>query len=215
MPPPTSALIDDALKQQLGEVLCKLDRDVVVMTVKDDSNQNCIEMSEFLAVIASLSPHIQIKTLNKGSDPTLEAEIEGNLLPVAALYDEKGVSARVRFHGVPGGQEINSFVLALYNCAGPGQALEQTMVEAVGTISEKVDIKVCISLACHHCPGTVVACQRVALLNPNVTASMVDARLYPDLLAKYNIERVPALIVNDSKVLVGTKNIQQLCDLFD
>lgn len=215
MTAPISSLIDDELKQQLADVLCKLERDVVVVTVKDSTNDNCKEMGDFLAVIATLSPHIHIQTIDKGTNPLLEQEIESHRLPVAALYDKDGVSTRVRFHGVPGGQEINSFVLALYNFAGPGQTLEQKQLDAIATISEKIDIKVCISLACHHCPGTVVACQRVALLNPNVTAAMVDARLYPDLLEKYNIERVPALILNDSKVLVGTKTIQQLCDLLD
>ena len=28
------------------------------------------------------------------------------------------------FHGVPGGHEFTSFVLGLYNAAGPGQALD-------------------------------------------------------------------------------------------
>lgn len=211
----SSALIDDELKEQLRGVLERLERDVTVVTVCDNAEPKCAEMRDFLEVIASLSPHVHVRVLQKGEEPKIEAEIEAERLPVAALYNEAGQFARVRFHGVPGGQEINSFVLALYNLAGPGQPLERKLIDDIDDISEKVDIKICVSLACHHCPGTVVACQRIAILNPNVRAAMLDANLYPDLLEQFHIERVPALILNNSKVLVGTKTIQQLCDLLD
>lgn len=215
MSDPTSTLIDDELKEQLRGVLEKLERDVTIVTVCDSAEPKCAEMRDFLEVIATLSPHIHLSVLDKGENPALEAQIEAHRLPVAALCDPSGKAARVRFHGVPGGQEINSFVLALYNLAGPGQDLERRLIDDIEDISEKVDIKVCVSLACHHCPGTVVACQRVAIMNPNVTASMLDANLYPDVLEQFNIQRVPALILNNTKVIVGTKSIQQLCDLLD
>lgn len=215
MSTPTSALIDDELKEQLRGVLEKLEREVCIVTVCDSNNAACTEMRDFLEVIATLSPHIQLKVLQKGEDTNMEAEIDAHRLPVAALFGADGKSARVRFHGVPGGQEINSFVLALYNFAGPGQPLERKLIDDIEDISEKIDIKVCVSLACHHCPGTVVACQRVALMNPRVSAAMLDVNLYPDILEKFTIQRVPALIFNDSKVVTGTKSIQQLCDLLD
>lgn len=35
-----------------------------------------------------------------------------------------GSETGVAFHGVPGGHEFTSFVLGLYNLAGPGQRLD-------------------------------------------------------------------------------------------
>ena len=36
------------------------------------------------------------------------------------------------FHGVPGGHEFTSFVLGLYNTAGPGQPLDEKTLEDLG-----------------------------------------------------------------------------------
>ena len=47
-----------------------------------------------------------------GDDTAIEADI----LPPG--------STGLRFHGVPGGHEFTSFVLGLYNAAGPGQAMD-------------------------------------------------------------------------------------------
>ena len=47
-------------------------------------------------------------------------ELNTAWLPVTGLYKD-GAYGRAAFHGVPGGREINSFVLAVYNLAGPGQ----------------------------------------------------------------------------------------------
>lgn len=213
MTTPSSPLIDDDLKKQLQDVLGKLERDVSILSVYDDAYAGCDEMRDFLDVIASLSPHVHVRHLTPGEDPALEKEMEAHLLPVAALYHPDGKPLGVRFHGVPGGQELNSFILAIYNYAGPGQALEEAQREAIAAITTPADIKICVALSCHHCPATVTACQRVAILNPHITASMVDARLYPDLVAKYKIERVPCVVLNDTDVHVGSKTIEKICDL--
>ena len=74
-------------------------------------------------------------------------------------------------------------------------------------------LKVCVSLACHHCPGVVAACQQLAMLNPNIEAEMIDARLYEDLVKKYQIERVPFLIVNDQDTYMGNKTMEDIVNL--
>ena len=42
---------------------------------------------------------------------------------------------------------------------------------------------------------------------------MIDARLYEDLVARYKIERVPCLIVNDQDIYMGEKTIDEIADL--
>ena len=70
-----------------------------------------------------------------------------------------------------------------------------------------------MSLACHHCPGVVAACQQLAMANPNIEAAMIDARLYPDLVERYRIERVPFLIVNDQDTFMGNKTLEDVVNL--
>ncbi|MEG2732582.1 MAG: thioredoxin family protein, partial [Clostridium sp.] len=66
---------------------------------------------------------------------------------------------------------------------------------------------------CHHCPLVVSAGQSIALLSPNVVCEMVDARLYPSLVEKYKISRVPAVIINDSALYMGEKDREELLKL--
>lgn len=68
----------------------------------------------------------------------------------------------------------------------------------------------CVSLACHHCPAVVAASQRIAILNPLVKAQMLDANLYPALVERYGITRVPFVILNDETTFTGPRTIEEL-----
>ena len=51
------------------------------------------------------------------------------------------------------------------------------------------------------------------MANPNIEAAMIDARLYPDLVERYRIERVPFLIVNDQDTFMGNKTLEDVVNL--
>ncbi|RDX25672.1 FAD-dependent oxidoreductase, partial [Bifidobacterium breve] len=63
------------------------------------------------------------------------------------------------FHGVPSGHEFNSFVLGLYNAAGPGQPLGDDLIERAKSITDPLNIMILVSLTCTMCPETVLASQ--------------------------------------------------------
>lgn len=62
-------------------------------------------------------------------------------------------------------------------------------------------------------PDLVVAAQRIASLNPLVTADVYDIAHFPELKEKYNVMSVPCLVINQDKVTFGKKNIQQLLEV--
>ena len=78
---------------------------------------------------------------------------------------------------VPSGHEFNSFVLGLYNVAGPGQPLGDDLIDRSRSITDPLDIMVLVSLTCTMCPETVLASQRIASLNPAVRAEAYDVAL--------------------------------------
>ncbi len=126
--------------------------------------------------------------------------------------NESGEYSGVKFHGVPGGHELNSFILAIYNLAGPGQALDAAIAESIKAIDKDVNIKVMVSLACHYCPDVVVGAQRIAILNKHVEAEMVDISQFPELKTKYKVMSVPAMIINDQDVIFGAKKINEIIE---
>ena len=52
------------------------------------------------------------------------------------------------------------------------------------------------------------------MLNPCITAEMYDANLYPDLVERYNIQRVPVVIINDKDIFMGHRQMEDLVQLF-
>ena len=117
-----------------------------------------------------------------------------------SICDEEGYERGLRFHGVPGGHEFNSFVLAMYNVAGPGQDVGEEMQKRIDEISSPIHMKIAVSLSCTMCPDLVAAAERIAADNKLVTADVYDIQYFPELKEKYNIMSVPCLILNDTEV---------------
>ena len=144
---------------------------------------------------------------------SLEIAREPREAPFVQVCRADGTPTGLGFHGVPGGHEFTSFVLGLYNAAGPGQPLDADVRTAIGAIGRK-DMKVLVSLSCTMCPELVTAAQRIAALNEQVTAEVYDLNHFPALRDKYNVMSVPCLVINDGEVITfGKKNIRQLTQL--
>ena len=209
--PGESSLVDQGLKEQLAGIFGRMEKPVTIRAVVDLSGEKDREMASFLRVIVSLSPKLGLELYGPGEADQVP-ELNTAWLPVTGLYKD-GTYGRAAFHGVPGGKEINSFVLAIYNLAGPGQEVPKGTRKKSERLDKKTNIKICVSLACHHCPLVVTACQQIAFLNPNIEAEMIDAALYDDLVAEYDIKRVPMMIMNDSRIVMGSKTMDEIVTL--
>ncbi|NEG89533.1 FAD-dependent oxidoreductase [Bifidobacterium aerophilum] len=146
------------------------------------------------------------------------------LLPVArpavrlCVWDESAgrlTATGLAFHGVPSGHEFNSFVLGLYNAAGPGQPIDDDLRERA-TAASPTDIMILVSLTCTMCPETVLASQRIASLNPGVRAEAYDISHFPELKDQYGAMSVPCIVINqggEQKVEFGKKSVPQMLGL--
>lgn len=208
-----SALLNDALRGQIAGILGRMENNVTLVTIVDPENAKSIELRDLVMDIANLGDKLEAIVKTKGEDVALEEKVNADKFPVVALLDQDGNYAGVKFHGVPGGHELNSFLLAIYNLAGPGQALDAQVLEAIKSLDKKVNIKVAVSLSCHLCPDVVVSAQRIAIENPNVEAEMLDIANFPELKTKHKVMSVPCMIVNDEKIAFGSKSIQEMLNL--
>lgn len=209
--PMESPLVDETLRAELSKILSKLQEKVTLKAVVDLEQEKDRELAAFLKAVVSLSKSLELE-LYTPKESDLVPELNIKYLPVTGLY-QQDIFKRVSFHGIPAGKEINSFILAIYNLAGPGQEIGQGLVKKIQKLNKKNNIKVCVSLACHHCPGVVAACQRIAILNENIEAEMIDAALYENLIKEYKIERVPFIIINDQESHMGAKAIEDIVTL--
>lgn len=196
----SDSFLSAEIKSQVGAVIAKFENDVI-LRVHDDNSELASKLKGFCEEFASLSERIHYEVVNTDSDPGIH------------ILNQEGSADRIVFHGVPGGHEFNSFIVALYNTAGPGQTIDEALLASIKSIDKNVDIKIVVSLSCTMCPEAVMGSQRIASLNDRVKAQMYDIQYYPELKDKYNIMSVPCIILNDSKVVFGKKNAGDFVEL--
>lgn len=171
-----------------------------------DSRPVSQELKGYMTELEKYTDKLTVQESNSASDSAA-------FLPFVEVLTASGEKTGLAFHGVPGGHEFTSFILGLYNAAGPGQPLDPTIRERILAIDHKVQMQILVSLSCTMCPDLVAAAQRIASLNPLVTAEVYDIAHFPDLKEKYNVMSVPCLVINQDQVTFGKKNIQQLLEL--
>ena len=142
-----------------------------------------------------------------------DRQMNSEFAPCVKVCLADGKETGLAFHGVPGGHEFTSFVLGLYNAAGPGQALDEDIRQRIAAIKAPVDAKILVSLSCTMCPDLVVAVQHIAAKSPFVSAEVYDVRHFEALKNRYQVMSVPCLVINDEHVSFGKKTIDQVLDL--
>lgn len=208
-----SKLLNDVLRNQIKSILAMMEKEVTLVSIVDETLEKSIEFMDLILDMASLGEKLKVEIYKKSENPEMEVKINADKLPVVALLDENKNYSGVKFHGVPGGHELNSFILAIYNLAGPGQAINKTLLQEIKAFDKKTNIKVVVSLSCTLCPDVVVASQRLAMENENIETEMIELSLFEDIKRKYRIMSVPAIIVNDDKIYFGAKKINEILDL--
>lgn len=204
-----NGFLSDEIRQQLAGLFPRFSNKVVIRAELDDSPL-AGEMSGFLGELEGLTD--KVVCIREHINPQEKAgrEDRGELFPAFCLEREDGSGGNILFHGVPGGHEFNSFVVALYNLAGPGQPIDEKLKQRILSIEKEINVKVMVSLSCTMCPEVVMAVQRAASLSDQVTGEMVDLMHYPELKKKYKIMSVPCMVVNDSQIYFGKKNLEEV-----
>jgi len=200
-PADDGAFISEAIKTQLTPVFAKFTDDLLLRAALDNSRA-AAEIRGFLNELTPLSAHLRWEETGEAADG----------LPYIEVCRADGTSLGFRFHGVPGGHEFNSFIVTLYNAAGPGQAIGEEQLAAVKALRGNKKLQVVISLSCTMCPELVMAAGRLAVENDGIEIDVFDINLFPELREQYKIMSVPCLIYND-KVSFGKKNIDELLQL--
>ena len=203
-PTGTSDLFTPEMKAQLDTVFNKMARPLLLKLYLDKRPVSN-ELEEYMEALADLSEKLTVEVAERNASSETAPCVK------VCLADESETG--LAFHGVPGGHEFTSFVLGLYNAAGPGQTLDEEVRQKIAAIQNAVDVKILVSLSCTMCPDLVVAVQRIAAENPYVTAEVYDIHHFEALKQHYQVMSVPCLVINDEKVSFGKKTIQQVLEL--
>src|ERR1700709_2038746 len=159
-------MLDATLKQTLQPYLERVTQPLEIVASLDDSDA-AREMLELLEEIASLSSLI---TLQQRNDDDVRK-------PPFAL-NRVGSDMKLRFAGIPMGHEFTSLVLALLQVGGYPPKVDDAVIEQIKSLQGEFKFETYISLTCQNCPDVVQALNLMAVLNPNVSNTMIDGSLY-------------------------------------
>lgn len=199
---PSSQLFDSEMLSQLHTVFDKMQAPLTLKLSLDERPVSS-ELLAYIKELVSLTDKLNMEILNETSDTDI---------PCVRVFRQDGSDSGLSFHGVPGGHEFTSFILGLYNAAGPGQEIDAALRERIHGIQKDVHMQVMVSLSCTMCPELVTAAQKIAAENPRIRADVYDLNHFPEMKEKYQVMSVPCLLY-DGKLSFGKKNIGQLLDL--
>lgn len=202
------SLLTPEMRAQLDAVFSRMERPLVLQLHLDDGPVSA-ELRAYMEELAALTDRLSVEVMPAGELPVEE-------LPCVRVCREDGAWTGLAFHGVPGGHEFTSFVLGLYNAAGPGQPIADADRAAAEGIAEDLQITLLVSLSCTMCPDTVVAAQRIAALSPRVTAEAYDVAHFGALRDRYRAMSVPCVVIRHADgrehVTFGKKGVAQLLE---
>jgi len=196
-------MLEQDLKEQLGNYLTRLLGEVEITAFVDDSAAS-VQMLELLADISSVSSRVTVKQSRDANERT----------PSFALA-RPGEAPRIRFAGLPLGHEFTSLVLALLQVGGYPPKVEAEVIEQIKALDGDYDFRTYISLTCQNCPDVVQALNLMAVLNPRIRHTMVDGSEFEQEVASLNIRSVPAVYMNDESFGQGRMGVEEILAKLD
>jgi alkyl hydroperoxide reductase subunit F len=195
-------MLDANIKTQLAAYLEKLQQPIELVATPDGSDASR-QMSELLADIAALSPKVSVR--EDGQSERRPSFSVGR----------PGEAPRIHFAGLPMGHEFTSLILALLQTGGHPPKVDEALIAQIRGIEGRFRFEVFISLSCHNCPDVVQALNLMAVLNPNVEATMVDGALHQKEVEARGIMAVPAVFLNGAPFGQGRMSLEEIVAKLD
>ncbi len=190
-------MLEQAIKDQLKNVFSTLKNNYTFhINVADDHSQKN-EIIELLKEVASCSNKLSVKK-NTGTD--LSFTIQKNNEPL-----------NIEFKAVPTGHEFSSLLAAILNADGIGKNLpDELLSHKISNLKGPIELKSYISLTCTNCPEVVQALNVMALLNPQITHTIIDGAINQAEVNELNIQAVPTVYANGEQLHVGRSSLGEL-----
>jgi len=210
------ALFDPKIQNQLRDILKTMKDEVrIIFFTQEIECPMCRETGLFVDEIASLSDKLSVKKYNFVLDKEIAEKYGVDKIPAIVLLDKNEKDYGVKFYGLPGGYDINSFLGAIIEISGKREELPEDILSRIKKIDKDIHIQVFVGLGCPHCPGAVAVAHRLAMENDRIKGDMIDAANFVHLSQKYSVTGVPKIIFNDKSEFTGAQPLTAFLDIIE
>ncbi|MEQ8199465.1 MAG: thioredoxin family protein [Clostridiaceae bacterium] len=203
------------LERQLKDMIADLKEDVTIALFTEENCNSCSDTISYMEEVSALSDKIHLVKYDFRKDADKAAEYNVQMVPGIVLLDSKGTYKRIKFNGIPAGYEIKSFISAILEVSGTGSQLPYNLVERIKAIKKPLNIKVFVTLTCPHCSIAVQKAFKLALMNPNIEAEMIEAEAFRELVDLFKVSGVPKIIINNEHELLGNEPLETFLDTLE
>ena len=201
-------LMSQDVEKQIKDILSNMIQPVKLVLFTRVSNEPSDLTEQLLGELSALNNKIQLEVHDINITADLAKTYDITDAPSFVILDHNNEDRGVKFSGIPLGHEINSLLSAIMEMSGVDFGYDSELIEKIKKINKPVNIKVFVTMSCPHCPGAVQSAHRLAMLNDNIKAEMIEAQTYYELSTKYNVTGVPKIVINDKYELLGNQPVE-------
>lgn len=193
-------MLDVNIKSQLQTYFSKLTKPVEFSAVLDDS-ETSRNIDELLQEVSSLSPLLSYHNNSQATFRSPSFSIGTPTEPTS-----------IRFACLPMGHEFTSFVLSILQAGGHPPRITDEQRTQITHLRGPLNFEVFISLSCHNCPEVVQALNTMAVINPEITVTIIDGALFQDEAANRHVMAVPTVFLNGKPFLSGRHGLSEIIE---
>ncbi|MEL1249196.1 alkyl hydroperoxide reductase subunit F [Aurantiacibacter gilvus] len=191
-------MLDANMTQQLKAYLENLREPIELVASLGDDDKSA-QTRELVTEIAALNDKVSASF--DGTD---------DRKPSFVIRRASDATKWVRFAGLPMGHEFTSLVLALLWAGGHPPKVEQDVIDQIAALEEYLEFEMYFSLSCHNCPDVVQALTLMALVNPRITATLIEGGTFKDEVDARDVMAVPATFLNGEPFFNGKMTLEEL-----
>ncbi len=196
-------MLEDTLKTQLQQYMGLLRQPLRLIASLDDSAAS-VDMRGLLDdIVAAGNGKIALDA--SGTDARTPSFV----------IARDGESHGVRFAGLPLGHEFESLVLALLWTGGHPPKVAPEVIDSIKAIDGAFAFEVYMSLSCHNCPDVVQALALMAILNPNISTTVIEGGTFQQEVEQRQVMAVPMVFQGGEMFDSGRMSLEQIVAKLD
>ena len=209
-------MFDKDIRKQLQEILAQMqDKVRLILFTQEIECPYCKEAHQFAREITALSDRLSLSVYRLIDDKAMAERYRVDKAPAFLLLDKDDQDMRVRFFGIPGGFEINSFLFSILTASGRRENIPQEIRDRIDRIDKDTLLQVFVSLTCPNCPDAVLAANLLAMINPKIRSESIESGMFVHLAIRHNVSGVPKTVVNGNTEWVGALPIPLMLDMIE
>jgi len=190
------AFIGEKDRPEIQKMFSGMNREVeLLLFTRELDCQYCRETKQLLSELAELSDKLSLTVYNLINDAELAEQYDVDKAPGIVIKSEEDYG--IRYYGIPSGYEFGSILEDILDVSKGDPGFSQAQLEKISAIQTPVHLQVFVTPTCPYCPVAVRNAHRMAMVNPNISADMVEATEFPELSQKYGVRGVPRTMVNE------------------